>query len=156
MASAVPDVVYRGQSHRAVKTAAPLEWSLCSWVRKIAAIESAGIPRRIIRRSISRAERPASTSTRVPPDSTTHALPPEPEARMVTRTEKMYQKGRTNYVRPVEPNPPSSLAVGASFCACVSFARVTGATTSCAMRSPRDSVTVSEPRLARMTFTSPR
>ena len=82
-----------------------------------------GSPRAVMRRSISRAERPASTSTRVPPDSTTHALPPEPDARMVTRTKKMYQKARTNYVRPVEPNPPPSRDVGASVCARVSFAR---------------------------------
>ncbi len=114
------------------------------------------IPRRVMRRSISRAERPASTSTRVAPDSTTHALPPDPEARMVTRTRKMYQKNRTNYVRPVDPKPPPSREVGASFCATVSFARATGAKTSCAMRSPRESVAGSDPRFARMTLTSPR
>src|SRR5215468_6610174 len=49
---------------------------------------SAAIPRFSILRSISRAERPASTRTRVRPDSTTQALPPDPDARTKTRTKR--------------------------------------------------------------------
>src|SRR5262245_62975642 len=64
---------------------------------------SAAMPRLSILRSISRAERPASTRTRVRPDSTTHALPPDPEARTMTRTKEIYQMGETNDVRPSRP-----------------------------------------------------
>ena len=76
-----------GQPHRVEKDSAPEEWSWCSWVMKTPAIDSGSIPRARSRRSISRPESPASTRTRVVPHSTTHAFPPDPEARTLTRTE---------------------------------------------------------------------
>ncbi len=58
--------------------------------------------------------------------------------------------------RPVLPNPPLPRAVSSSSCTSVKWARSTGAGTSWAMRSPRRISNGSSPRLARMTFTSPR
>ncbi len=64
-----------------------------------------------------RAESPASTSTRVRPDSTTQALPPEPDARTVTRTDGLYlpalgqtvsERGRSR-VQEVQARQPGSL-----------------------------------------------
>jgi hypothetical protein len=74
------------QPNRSANVRAPIEWSPCSWVRKIAAIVCGATPRASSLLSISFAERPASTSTRVAPDSTTQALPPEPDASTETRT----------------------------------------------------------------------
>ncbi len=87
-ASAVPAVAKIGQPNRAAKVRAPTEWSPCSWVMKIPRIVSDAMPRAASRLSISFAESPASTRTRVLPDSTTQALPPEPEASIETRTKQ--------------------------------------------------------------------
>ena len=87
-AAAVPAVAKREQPNRAANVRAPTEWSPCSCVTKMARIEFASMPRVASRFSISFAESPASTRIRVLPDSTTQAFPPEPEARIETRTEE--------------------------------------------------------------------
>src|SRR5437868_3286952 len=58
--------------------------------------------------------------------------------------------------RPVEPKPPAPRLVSLSTATSTKSAFSTGAGTSCAMRSPRRTSNGSEPRLARITFTSPR
>src|SRR5947209_10246447 len=58
--------------------------------------------------------------------------------------------------RPVEPNPPAPRLVSLSASISRKFALSSGAATSWAMRSPRLTSNGSEPRLARITFTSPR
>src|SRR5258708_7383050 len=58
--------------------------------------------------------------------------------------------------RPVEPKPPAPRVLAGKAATRSKATRVTGATTSWAMRSPRRMVTGSLPRLARMTRISPR
>ena len=58
--------------------------------------------------------------------------------------------------RPVEPKPPAPRLVSLSSSTSRKAALSTGAGTSCAMRSPRRTSNGSLPRLARITFTSPR
>ncbi len=58
--------------------------------------------------------------------------------------------------RPVEPKPPSPRAVASRSSTSSKRAWRTGAGTSWAMRSPRRTSNGSAPRLARITFTSPR
>src|SRR5690348_821703 len=58
--------------------------------------------------------------------------------------------------RPVEPKPPAPRLVSLSARTSRNAALSTGAGTSCAMRSPRRTANGSLPRLARITFTSPR
>ena len=58
--------------------------------------------------------------------------------------------------RPVDPNPPEPRCVSSSVATMLSSARVTGAITICAIRSPRLMTKASWPRLIRITFTSPR
>ena len=58
--------------------------------------------------------------------------------------------------RPVEPKPPAPRRVESSSSTSRKPARSTGAGTSWAMRSPRRTSNGSSPRLARITFTSPR
>jgi len=57
---------------------------------------------------------------------------------------------------PVEPKPPVPRPVSPSTSTSRNAALRTGAGTSCAIRSPRRTSNGSVPRLARMTFTSPR
>ena len=57
---------------------------------------------------------------------------------------------------PVCPKPPSPRSDGGSSRTGVHSIRLTGATTSCAIRSPRRIVNGSCPQLMRMTCTSPR
>ena len=57
---------------------------------------------------------------------------------------------------PVEPKPPAPRSVSLSSATSRKFAFRSGAGTSCAIRSPRRTSNGSLPRLARMTFTSPR
>ena len=58
--------------------------------------------------------------------------------------------------RPVEPKPPAPRLVSLSSATSRKSALSTGAGTSCAIRSPRRTSNGSLPRLARITFTSPR
>src|SRR3954447_23237056 len=58
--------------------------------------------------------------------------------------------------RPVLPNPPAPRVVPARASTSMRLAWSTGAGTSCAIRSPRRISNGSWPRLARITFTSPR
>src|SRR4051794_10242139 len=58
--------------------------------------------------------------------------------------------------RPVEPKPPAPRLVSVSSTTSLKCALVTNAGTSWAIRSPRRTSNGSEPRLARITFTSPR
>ena len=58
--------------------------------------------------------------------------------------------------RPVEPKPPAPRSVAPSSSTSRNSARSTGAGTSWAIRSPRRTSNGSAPRLARITFTSPR
>ncbi len=59
-------------------------------------------------------------------------------------------------VHPVDPNPPAPRSLSGSADTVSHVTRVTGATTSCAMRMPRSIVTGAAPRLMSATFTSPR
>ncbi len=58
--------------------------------------------------------------------------------------------------RPVEPKPPAPRDVSPNSATSRKSALSTGAGTSCAIRSPRRTSKASLPRLARITFTSPR
>src|ERR1700744_6623951 len=73
---------------RARVNALPI-WSECSWVIRIASSSSTRIPSRANRRSISFAEKPQSSSTRVVvvplPASTPNALPSLPLPRLANR-----------------------------------------------------------------------
>src|SRR5262249_11152285 len=57
---------------------------------------------------------------------------------------------------PVLPKPPSPRSLRGSAATSCHAMRVTGAITSCAMRSPRRRVTRSRPRFTRRTWISPR
>ena len=57
---------------------------------------------------------------------------------------------------PVDPNPPAPRAVSSRSSTSAQHACVTGATTSWAMRSPRRMIKSSDPRLIKITLTSPR
>src|SRR5690606_6121353 len=58
--------------------------------------------------------------------------------------------------RPVEPKPPAPRSLGGSAPTSSTAARVTGAITSWAMRSPGSSTASSRPRLTSRTMSSPR
>src|SRR6185436_192950 len=58
--------------------------------------------------------------------------------------------------RSVLPNPPPPRVVDASDSSSVHSMRTTGATTSCAMRSPRRTTAMSSPRFTSSTCISPR
>src|SRR5579859_3477233 len=58
--------------------------------------------------------------------------------------------------RPVEPKPPAPRRLSGNVATAVQAMRETGASTSCATRSPRARVTGSVPRFARITRISPR
>src|SRR5690348_10384165 len=58
--------------------------------------------------------------------------------------------------RPVEPKPPAPRVVSLNAATSRNRAFSTGAGTSCAIRSPRRTSNGSDPRLARITLTSPR
>src|SRR5207247_9341132 len=87
----------------------------------------------------------------------------EPPARLAARQARVEEHGRLlraddravaggagaeerDLDHPVLPNPPAPRALGASSGAATNSARATGAMTSCATRSPRESVTGSLPR----------
>src|SRR3954465_4153747 len=71
--------------------------------------------------------------------------PAEGEARQVASVQ-----------RPGGPKPPAPRAVAGSSEVSRNSPRTTGAKTSCAIRSPRESATSSEPRVTRIPATSPR
>ena len=70
--------------------------------------------------------------------------------------ELLVGKAQCRRYRPVEPKPPVPRAVSSRSSTSAKCACCTGAATSCAIRSPRFTAKGSAPRLARITFTSPR
>ncbi len=116
---------------------------------------SRGSPRR--RRATSRGPRGGGTVSRdreagVEQDGG----PPAPDDGAVARGARAEEGDLDAHARPVLPKPPAPRAVPASDSAGSNAARATGATTSCAIRSPRAIVTGSPPRLTTTTPTSPR
>src|SRR5271154_4585541 len=84
-ARCVGSVKKTGTRSRRASTASPATWSRCSWVIRIASSVAGSSFAAAIRRSSSRHDSPASTSTRVRLEEMTVLLPFDPEASTVIR-----------------------------------------------------------------------
>src|SRR6185503_588441 len=84
-------------------------------------------------------------------------LEPVPETRLLAPDPRhLRPRIALDHRRSVLPNPPPPRVVGASDSSSVHSMRTTGATTSCAMRSPRRTTALSSPRFTSSTCISPR